>query len=150
MSSYKKILVAVDVDGCADQVLKKAAEFNQGEGVEYTVLNVAPSLVQMYGMSMGAQVYNTSAHPFDEDEVRQSIFPKLEALAGDQGLGSQHIVVDFGRAVDGILERAVKLDVDLIVLGSHGRHGLSLLLGSTANGVLHRAKCDVLAVRIEE
>ena len=37
---------------------------------------------------------------------------------------------------------------DLIVVGSHGRHGLALLLGSTANGVLHGAMCDVLAVRV--
>jgi universal stress protein A len=37
---------------------------------------------------------------------------------------------------------------ELIVIGSHGRHGLQLLLGSTANGVLHLAKCDVLAVRV--
>ncbi|MGB1202845.1 MAG: universal stress protein [Alloalcanivorax venustensis] len=39
---------------------------------------------------------------------------------------------------------------DLIVLGSHGKHGIRLLLGSTANAVLHRATCDVLAVRIPE
>ena len=37
---------------------------------------------------------------------------------------------------------------DIIVVGSHGRHGLALLLGSTANGVLHGASCDVLAVRV--
>ena len=35
-----------------------------------------------------------------------------------------------------------------LVVGSHGRHGLALLLGSTANAVLHGAPCDVLAVRI--
>jgi len=40
--------------------------------------------------------------------------------------------------------------LDLIVVGSHGRHGLSLLLGSTSTGVLHGAKCDVLAVRIQK
>ena len=39
---------------------------------------------------------------------------------------------------------------DVIVVGSHGRHGLALLLGSTANGVLHGATCDVLAVRVGE
>ena len=38
---------------------------------------------------------------------------------------------------------------DLIVVGSHGRHGLALLLGSTANDVLHGAPCDVLAVRLK-
>ena len=40
--------------------------------------------------------------------------------------------------------------VDLIVVGSHGRHGLALIFGSTANGVLHGACCDVLAVRIKK
>jgi universal stress protein A len=34
------------------------------------------------------------------------------------------------------------------VVGSHGRHGLALLLGSTANDVLHGAPCDVLAVKL--
>ena len=43
---------------------------------------------------------------------------------------------------------AEQLDVDLIVVGSHGRYGLALLMGSTANGVLHGASCDVLAVRV--
>ena len=41
-------------------------------------------------------------------------------------------------------------NVDLIVVGTHGRHGLSLVFGSTANGVLHGCCCDVLAVRIKE
>ena len=39
---------------------------------------------------------------------------------------------------------------DVIVVGSHGKHGLALLLGSTANGVLHGANRDVLAVRVGE
>jgi universal stress protein A len=43
---------------------------------------------------------------------------------------------------------AETLDVELIVLGTHGRHGLGLMLGSTANAVLHGAPCDVLAVKI--
>ncbi len=43
---------------------------------------------------------------------------------------------------------AEELGADLIVVGSHGRHGLALLLGSTANGVLHGATTDVLAVRV--
>ena len=47
-----------------------------------------------------------------------------------------------------IIRIAEENNVDLIVVGSHGRHGFALLLGSTANGVLHHAQCDVLAVRL--
>jgi universal stress protein A len=49
-----------------------------------------------------------------------------------------------------IINIAGQEQVDLIVVGSHGRHGLALLLGSTANAVLHYAKCDVLAVRLQD
>ncbi|WP_339891630.1 universal stress protein, partial [Neptuniibacter pectenicola] len=45
---------------------------------------------------------------------------------------------------------AKELEIDLIIVGSHGRHGIALLLGSTANGILHGATCDVLAIRIKE
>ena len=47
-----------------------------------------------------------------------------------------------------ILALAEDNNADLIVVGSHGRHGLGLLLGSTASSVLHHAKCDVMAVRL--
>ncbi len=39
-------------------------------------------------------------------------------------------------------------DIDLIVVGSNGRHGFQLLLGSVSSGVLHGSPCDVLAVRV--
>ncbi|MDO9103455.1 MAG: universal stress protein [Methylovulum sp.] len=47
-----------------------------------------------------------------------------------------------------IIRLANQHSVDLIVAGSHGRHGLALLLGSTANSLLHHALCDVIAVRL--
>ncbi len=53
-----------------------------------------------------------------------------------------------GRPGSEIRRQAEENDADLIVIGSHGRHGIQLLLGSTANSVLHGAACDVLAVRI--
>jgi universal stress protein A len=49
-----------------------------------------------------------------------------------------------------IVQLAQREQVDLIVVGSHGRHGLALLLGSTANSVLHYSQCDVLAVRLQD
>jgi universal stress protein A len=53
-----------------------------------------------------------------------------------------------GFPADEIRAMAEQLDVDLIIMGTHGRHGLGLLLGSTATGVLHGCPCDVLTIRI--
>lgn len=58
----------------------------------------------------------------------------------------QHVVV--GMPDTEIHRFADENGVDLIVVGSHGRHGFALLLGSTSTGVLHGAQCDVLAVRV--
>ncbi len=49
-----------------------------------------------------------------------------------------------------IVRLAEQEQIDLIIVGSHGRHGLALLLGSTASNVLHHAKCDVLAIRLQD
>ena len=56
----------------------------------------------------------------------------------------------FGQPRQEIHELASEQQCDLIVVGSHGRHGLALLLGSTANDLLHGAPCDVLAVRLKK
>jgi len=47
-----------------------------------------------------------------------------------------------------ILRVAAAIRADLLVLGSHERHGLALLLGSTEKAILHKAQCDVLAVHL--
>jgi universal stress protein A len=59
----------------------------------------------------------------------------------------QHVAQ--GSTKNEITRLALELQADLIVMGSHGRHGLALLLGSTANAVLHAAPCDVLAIRVK-
>jgi universal stress protein A len=58
--------------------------------------------------------------------------------------------VEIGNTGHTILRVADELGVDLILVGSHGRHGLAVLLGSTARSVLNGARCDVLAVRVPE
>ena len=60
---------------------------------------------------------------------------------------AQEVVVSEHSAKHEIVRFAEERKMDLIVVASHGLHGISALLGSTANGVLHTASCDVLAVR---
>jgi universal stress protein A len=55
-----------------------------------------------------------------------------------------------GATTQEIMNLVAEIGADLIIVGSHGRHGLAMLLGSTANSILHHAKCDTLAIRIDE
>ena len=82
-------------------------------------------------------------------EIHKQASKQLAAFADKYAIAQtdQHIVV--GRAETEIHRFAKEQLIDLVVVGSHGRHGLALLLGSTANGVLHGAACDVLAVRVK-
>ena len=64
------------------------------------------------------------------------------------GIDDKHHHIVLGKPEVEIHASAKELGADLIVVGSHGRYGLALLMGSTANGVLHGASCDVLAVRV--
>lgn len=80
------------------------------------------------------------------EESRQAI----AKLGTKLNVGTQDQFVEVGPTKTKILKIADDVGADLIICGSHGRHGLSLLLGSTANAILHGAKCDVLTVRLPE
>ena len=75
---------------------------------------------------------------------------RLRELAARLGTPECPRMVVQGNTRREILRVAEENQVDLIVLGSHGREGIQLLLGSTANAVLHGAPCDVLAVRVTD
>jgi universal stress protein A len=79
-------------------------------------------------------------------EARES----MTRLGAQLGVAPADQYVEVGPTKTRILSVADAMGVDLIISGSHGRHGLSLLLGSTANAILHGAKCDVLTVRLPE
>ncbi len=74
----------------------------------------------------------------------------LARLGTELNVATADQYVEIGPTKVKILKIAEDIKADLIVCGSHGRHGLSLLLGSTANAILHGAKCDVLTVRLPE
>jgi universal stress protein A len=141
MGEYNTILVAVDLSSEAELVARKAATLAQGTGAKLHMVHVVEPVNFAYGGDV----------PIDfstiQDEIQKQAETQLAQLATTVGIPCErHLVA--GRAEVEIHALADKIGADLIVLGSHGRHGLALLLGSTANSVLHGAKCDVLAVRV--
>ncbi len=79
------------------------------------------------------------------EEARQAI----EKLGTELNVDKANLYIEVGpHQNQNFKNRRRSRAADLIICGSHGRHGLSLLLGSTANAILHGAKCDVLTVRL--
>jgi len=142
MSQYQKILVAIDLGEDSAQVVKRAQAIAENNTSELHLIHVIEPLSFAYGGDI----------PMDfsgiQDEIHQQATQQLQRFAQSNGVDAQHQHIVLGRPEVEIHAAAKELGVDLIVVGSHGRHGLGLLLGSTANGVLHGASCDVLAVRV--
>jgi nucleotide-binding universal stress UspA family protein len=79
-------------------------------------------------------------------EDATEILQRLVARAEERGVRGEALVLN-GRPADQILHAAESRDVDLIVMGSHGRTGfMRLILGSLAEEVIARAPCPVLVV----
>ena len=72
----------------------------------------------------------------------------MTRLAASLGLSERAATVKMGNTQVEIVRAARERGADLIVLGSRERHGLSLLVDFTEDAVLHKAPCDVLAVRV--
>lgn len=149
MSHYKKVIVAVDFDGGAHTVLASAFKLLSAK-TEIRIINVVYNSMQEYNGYIGTSMFSYEAMVEFEKTVRKVNIPKLRALAIDCKLPDSDVIIQFGKAADAILDYADEEEADLIIVGSHGKHGVRLLLGSTANSILHRAKCDVLAVRIKQ
>lgn len=144
MVAYKKILVAIDISAEAEQVLQAAADIAVANQSAISIIHVTDSPVSPYSQ------WSDYVVPVTENQIRESLFKKLAALVEEVGLSKSLITIEFGRAIDVIIDKAETEQAELIVIGSHGRHGIKVLLGSTANGVLHHANCDVLSVRVRE
>lgn len=144
MSSYKHILLAVDFSEHAKQVSDKAQQFAAQNHALLSLVHVVDNL------PITDAAYGPI--PFDTDMTQEWLDAskkRLAQLGRELGVPENRQWLEMGSPKLEIVRVAEENAVDLIVVGSHGRHGLALLLGSTANGVLHHAQCDVVAVRLK-
>ena len=141
MSDYRSILVAVDLSEESACVADRAQAICNND---LHFIHVIEPLSFAYGGDI----------PMDfsgiQEEIHQQATEQLSRFASSYGVDGDHQHIVLGRPEVEIHALAEELGSELIVVGSHGRYGLALLMGSTANGVLHGASCDVLAVRVGE
>ena len=142
MGEYKHILVGVDLTVESRDVSKKACTLRNACDCRLSCVHVIEPLSLAYGGDIPMDLSTI------QEQIQDTAKSHLAEFAKTLGIeeADRHLI--FGRPETEIHTLANEIGADLIVVGSHGRHGLALLFGSTANGVLHGAPCDVLAVRV--
>lgn len=142
MSTYKNILLATDLTESSHKVVEHAKTLARDQNAALSIVHVVeyvPSYPYVY-----------IAVEDIEGELVAAAREKLVSLAAELGIPAERQFIGVGAAKLLILETAETSGIDLIVVGSHGRHGLSRILGSTANAVINSAHCDVLTVRFKD
>ena len=143
MSGYSHVLIAVDLTDESAAVVHRGLEVARRFNARVSLLHVVEFIpVDPAGEAL-------LPPPLDlEGELLQGARQRLDTLCVSLGLNDAPRRVEVGSIKAELLRVARDDKADLIVLGSHERHGLALLLGSTEKAILHKAPCDVLAVRL--
>lgn len=140
---YHHILVAVDLTEECDPVIHRARELSVSNNAKLSLIHIVEPMAMAFGGDVPMDLSQLQQQQFDQAQERlDRLMTKYPEIS------KEHCHLTYGQPRQEIHSLAQEHNCDLVVVGSHGRHGLALLLGSTANDVLHGAPCDVLAVRL--
>ena len=151
--NYAHLLLAVDFEPESEPVVARARQLRDELGARLTLLHVLehipPAMESMYLGYSGEM-----ALPADAVELEKELLDvarrQMDVLGGQLGVEPADRLVRTGSTGHLIDEVAAELGVDLVVMGTHGRHGLLGLFGSTARTVLRSSSCDVLCVKLSD
>src|SRR5579863_2917865 len=131
MSGYSQVLIAVDLTDDSPKVVQRGLEIAGRYGAKLSLLHVVEFIpVDPAGEAL-------LPPPVDlEGELVQGARQRLDALCESLGLTDAPRRVEVGSIKTELLRVAQEVQADLMVLGSHERHGLFLLLGSTEKSIL--------------
>ncbi len=147
MSNYSHILVAIDFSASSGQVLNKARKIAERNNARLSLLHIVEYLPPI---DTAYEPLVNNSWVIDEHEMIEQAKKTLAAFSTRQQLENAELHTLPGTPKYEISQFVKNYHCDLVVMGSHGRHGIRLLLGSTANAVLHDMPCDILAVKINE
>jgi len=146
MDVYQHILLAVDYSEHGAMVARRAKNLAEKYQAKLSLIHVLDN-IPMPDTGYGTVISLTEDSGYDLLEAEKA---RLMQIGEQLDVAQDNRWMVWGGPKQEIVQLAEREQVDLIVVGSHGRHGLSLLLGSTANSVLHYARCDVMAVRLQD
>ena len=142
MYTYSRILIAVDLHDSSRAIAERGLAIARGGGAEVWLLHVVENI----------PVDPMGDNPLPPAQLIEELLndtrQQLVDLAAALGISASRCDVVIGSVKAEIIQGAQERGCDLIVLGAHERHGLSIFLNLTEDTVLHTAPCDVLAVRV--
>lgn len=145
MSTYSKILVAIDLSEESPLVLDKARSLAKQYDAEIHLVHVIEPIAVGYAIEVSS-VDIDGLHQEAAKQARESL---LE-IGGNVGLAQSNLHSKLGSPAKEIRALAKDLGADLIIMGGHGKHGLDLFFGSTSSEVAHGVACDLLIVRMPD
>jgi len=134
---YKHILYATDFSETSGNVSQRATELAALHQAKLSLIHTIEP-IPAYGYPGLAEL---------ESPIIESAKESMRLLGEQLQVDEKSCYIEFGSVKNQVLKLAIRLQVDLIIVGSHGRHGFSALLGSSASGIVHGANCDVLTIR---
>ena len=141
MRDYKKILACLDLTDGSERIAERAKDLAVRHGADVVLLHVVEYVpVEPMGEALLPAVQI-------EGELVERATVRIAELARRCGLEAAERIVRAGNIKGEVVRIAQESAIDLIVLGSRERHGVSILFNQTEDTVLHAAPCDVLAVR---
>jgi len=149
---WKHLLVPVDFSACAARALELGLSLAERDHGTLTLVHVSPLPPNLPPAAMVTPPGATDRVRIDEYTTRGAR-SRLDAIATplrDRGFDVRTIAVaaPSGDVAEELLRVVAELGADAIVVGTHGRTGLShLLLGSVAEKVIRRATVPVVTIR---
>ena len=145
MITLKKILAATDFSAHSEIAVRYAAEFARAFDAEVLLCNVVGHADILSQIPPGGEGYfPPNLEELHEDQARK----ECEQILKNSGIARGRVVVNVGSPFVEIIRLARDEDVDLIIIGTHGRGAVAhMLLGSVAEKIVRKAPCPVLTVR---
>ncbi|MBX6315092.1 MAG: universal stress protein [Isosphaeraceae bacterium] len=146
MLAIKSILAPTDFSQHAEKALSYACDLAEHFGATLHLLHVLPDVVPVGPDPMLVPSFPPEYYTESEAHSQEALAHVLELLSCRAP--AVETAVRWGDAVDGIVAYAADRSIDLIVIATHGRTGLShVLLGSVAERIVREAPCPVLTIR---
>ena len=148
---YTKILVPIDGSRTSARGLDEAIKLAKGQKATLVLLHAVDEAVVTYGADMVPVYVDRMLESMREGG--RKILARAAARVRARGVKSKSVLVEkfVGPVADSIIAQAKKQRADLIVIGTHGRRGVTrLLMGSDAESVVRRSHAPVLLVRSRE